>query len=55
VIAIAGGAAARSGEAKTVDAAIAVEALMTCRRESLRMRIADPPLSAVIGYVAARA
>src|SRR6185503_12108753 len=43
VIAVAGGAAARSGDANTVDAAIAVEALRTSRLESLLLRIAIPP------------
>jgi hypothetical protein len=43
VIAVAGGAAARSGDANTVDAAIAVEALRTSRLEILLLRIAIPP------------
>jgi hypothetical protein len=43
VIAVAGGAAARSGDANIADAAIEAEAFRTSRRDSLLLRITTPP------------
>src|SRR5262245_28868488 len=43
VIAVAGGAAARRGDANSADAVIEAEALSTSRRDNLLLRIAIPP------------